>query len=440
MKKYLLILIAGLFIFNNSKALTNVSGGIYANTTWTLAGSPYIITDTVVIFAGDTLIIEPGVVVKFDNKTIIESRGGLYAIGTPSDSIVFTSNSATPHAGIYYGIQGGGFFRYCKMSYADEALDGGDEVWHCLFTSNLCGIYYGVDSILTCTFKYDTNGINSPNSGWIISCEFQYNSTGIVNPQFEIDHSTFRNNHYGINGGSWGSIDYCTFDSNTDYGINDVFAEKINNCSLKYNNIAMYSPDDYVTLSDISYNTVGIVTGSTSIVNLNNISNNYIGIEELGGSNISCNTICSNTHYNIVYEATGNESAPDNYWCLSDSAAIQSTIYDAYQDINVGFIFFTPFDTVVCTSITTGAKELPSISKSINLYPNPNNGSFTLESSDISGMSSVEIYNMLGEMVYKSIITPSTTQIKLNTNAGIYLYRLLSETGNVIGTGRFIVE
>src|SRR5947207_499617 len=122
MKKILLIL----FIFNfqlsifNSFAQTNVSGGIYANTTWTLAGSPYIVVDTVVVFPGDTLTIQPGVTVKFANNKWLEIRQGvLIAIGTVVDSITFTSNSGTPTPGIWgtVSLNGGhAYYNYCNFS------------------------------------------------------------------------------------------------------------------------------------------------------------------------------------------------------------------------------------------------------------------------------------------------------------------------------------
>src|SRR6185369_16809986 len=91
------ILLLGSSIIN---AQTYVHGGIYANTTWTKANSPYIVTDTIVVFPGVTLTIEPGVTVKFENKKFIEIRQGtLNAAGTVTDSITITSNSLTPVKG-----------------------------------------------------------------------------------------------------------------------------------------------------------------------------------------------------------------------------------------------------------------------------------------------------------------------------------------------------
>jgi uncharacterized repeat protein (TIGR03803 family) len=84
----------------------------------------------------------------------------------------------------------------------------------------------------------------------------------------------------------------------------------------------------------------------------------------------------------------------------------------------------------------------PYIGKTI-VYPNPNNGVFTIQSSAVSGQSSVEVYNMLGEKVYSNyqITKLSNYQINLsNQSNGVYLYRVLNENGSLLGAGKLIIQ
>jgi uncharacterized repeat protein (TIGR03803 family) len=85
-----------------------------------------------------------------------------------------------------------------------------------------------------------------------------------------------------------------------------------------------------------------------------------------------------------------------------------------------------------------------NMSTEVKLYPNPNSGIFTIQETEVRNQNSVvEIYNMLGEKVYLTQYSHLTTQISIdlsNQPSGIYLYRLLTETGNLVSAGKFIIQ
>ena len=94
----MLILTLGVLSWQSQAALakplhTDVGGEIAADTTWTLAGSPYILTSDVVITTGVTLTVEPGVVVMGQGSIELRVLGHLEAIGTATEPITFTSSS-----------------------------------------------------------------------------------------------------------------------------------------------------------------------------------------------------------------------------------------------------------------------------------------------------------------------------------------------------------
>jgi hypothetical protein len=73
-------------------AVTYVSGTVSVNTTWTLAGRPYVASGNVTVNPAVTLTREPGVVVKLSGTTrTIFVNGVLNATGTGTSPITFTS-------------------------------------------------------------------------------------------------------------------------------------------------------------------------------------------------------------------------------------------------------------------------------------------------------------------------------------------------------------
>ncbi len=79
----------------------------------------------------------------------------------------------------------------------------------------------------------------------------------------------------------------------------------------------------------------------------------------------------------------------------------------------------------------------------ITLFPNPNNGAFTLLTVGTQNFVSatIEIYNVLGEKVYSNTVTSPSYKVNLSGHPkGIYLYRVINENGKPIGDGKFIIK
>jgi hypothetical protein len=91
--------------------------------------------------------------------------------------------------------------------------------------------------------------------------------------------------------------------------------------------------------------------------------------------------------------------------------------------------------------LTVGVQNVSESKPEVSVFPNPSNGVFTIESSVVSGKSSVEIYNVLGQTIYQTQIKSSNTQIDLsNQPSGIYLYRVVSENGELVGSEKLLIE
>ena len=93
MKKIIIILIVLtnwiLLISQTTVPAGNISGQ------WNVSGSPYLIEGDLIIPNGETLIIDPGCLIEFQDHYKIDVRGRLLAIGTEIDSIKFTVADTT---------------------------------------------------------------------------------------------------------------------------------------------------------------------------------------------------------------------------------------------------------------------------------------------------------------------------------------------------------
>ncbi len=116
-----------------SQADTTVGGRIAADTTWTLANSPYVVTSSVQVYGTTstpvTLTIEPGVTVKFNNNMSLQigsgaNKGALISQGTSTNRITFT-RSGTSGAWTGLNFQDGTVDGTTIIEYADIQYSAG---------------------------------------------------------------------------------------------------------------------------------------------------------------------------------------------------------------------------------------------------------------------------------------------------------------------------
>ncbi|MFZ1986370.1 MAG: hypothetical protein WAU91_18310, partial [Desulfatitalea sp.] len=140
---------------------TTVSGTIAVDTTWTMAGSPYIVNSSIRVQGIDgadaitTLTIEPGVEIRFNANTYLYigagsgNPGALVAQGTSAAPIRFTANTTNPAPGFWRGVQ-----------FQDTTHDATTRMEH-------CNVEYAG------SVTYGTYAVNIGDSAPIlVSCQF----------------------------------------------------------------------------------------------------------------------------------------------------------------------------------------------------------------------------------------------------------------------------
>lgn len=335
---------------------TNISGGIFQNTTWSLSGNPYIATGDVVVFEDVILTLEPGVIVKFNSGASLEIRGKLIAIGNSSDSIRFTSNSSSPAMNSWKGIivkgtnnqTGNGnqvSMEYCIGEYAGYFIDlniayEGPYVFkHCYFGHN-----------------FQTNDDGGLPETIFDHCRFVSNNQAVGGSSYTLNviNCEFVNNKNGVDGVDL--VDSCYFSNTTEAAV--LSNEIVSNCTIVNNNIGV---DCYFA-------------GSRKFVN-NVVQYNNIGVSMqkyfTGHNEFTGNTICNNSVYNLELLDFNNASIPFNCWCSEDSAFIRSTIFDGFVNTNYGLVAFTPIEDD-CSETNVGIEsEYRGNDGLLDIFPNP---------------------------------------------------------------------
>jgi hypothetical protein len=97
---------------------------------------------------------------------------------------------------------------------------------------------------------------------------------------------------------------------------------------------------------------------------------------------------------------------------------------------------------------SVGINQIPFQKNSLSIFPNPNNGSFTVSCHAVRQLAdsvsqTITIYNVLGEQVYNATLNQVQGDNNINISNqpnGIYLYRVLSGNGNLAGEGKIVIQ
>ena len=354
-------------------AQTNVSGGIYQNTTWTLSGSPYVVNSSIVVFPGKTLTIEPGVEIQINNQNnsniYIETRGTINCVGTDAQPIKIhalydTLSTVAWHGFVCTSSQGGvlnadrieisnAYFPLsyetipATLSYTNskfircfQAVTVGTNLnlSGCEFIDNEVGVYGWANfNINNCLFKDNTTSLYIYASAFAMSnCSFIDNQIGasfLANAvdSIVIANCEFLNNGLALNYPNNGRVENCEFSDNGT-AVQAAYNCEIQNNTFFYNILAIEATvDANIHNNQINNNAEGII-----ISNVTSIQDS---------PSIYDNEICGNTYYNVNNNTNMNYSLFSNCFCDLDSAQIEAYLIDGYDDITKGLINYQIYDS-----------------------------------------------------------------------------------------------
>lgn len=182
-----------LFFISNYSQAAEISGPISGKVRWTKANSPYEVIGNVVVEKGATLIIEPGVEIKFASNTILQIEGELIAKGVSEDKIAFTSSGEDKWDGIVFTKNSIGSTTRQEGNWNRKYIKG-SVFDHCIIEKAEKAIDAKVPLLITNSLiRYNKTGILSPRLT-IVNTTISENEHALSSWELEILHSSIIDN------------------------------------------------------------------------------------------------------------------------------------------------------------------------------------------------------------------------------------------------------
>jgi len=412
MKKILIIICLFFTYLENAWPLpTNIPDSSLVSGTWTLANSPYIIEGEAIIDQNDTLLIEPGVEVRFKTGTnfdfnntsfdagFIRVNGTLLANGTAGNMITFTRNGTGGNWGIiYFSYQANdnSYLMYCKVEYGNKVMNirgssdyygaiscdnSNPNISNCIISNNNSrGIHCGNSNPLIISNKIISNGVYG------IDC--YQSSPHVINNLIADNLSNGIYCYY-----SYPQITNNTIVNNTNYGIylSSTYSNIIIKNSIFWGQTSsIYKTSTSYTSPTISYCLIQEVNLPSSV---SDAGNNIFG---------------KNPHFTDA--SNGDYSLQFNSFCIQNGTPSVSGLNLPSVDLNGNNRIFN-------TTVDIGAYEFQSINSIRMISPNGNEGIIGNTNHNIKWQSS-----------------GSNVKLEYSVNGGISWNTIIASTNN---TGSF---
>jgi len=432
--------------------------------TWT-SNNLYVVNGDIIIDLGNSLTIQPGTTIKFNDKYTLCAKGNLIAIGNSNNPITFSSFKNQPKEGDWAGIQllsSQSNIQNCIIEYSMYGIRAEDCSPPIFFneirTVSAHGIYLTNSSSLVKQNKihdfntqYASGIISEPTnatSSPTLECNEIYDGYG-RGIQFQKGGLIKNNVIYGVDGSDRGygiKCDYassCLIENNfihdcnkgisIGYPILPVPTPTIINNTLNSNTIGIALEENYssgtIINNIIVNNIIGIdqsyFANTPNAVNhnlvWNNSTGNYsklqiVGIGQLVNTNINGDQIDS--YFNLSKDPLfGNNTSP---YYSSSSPCINSG--DANYSTNIGC---NP--SAMCSGMVLGVKENKNISR-FGAFPNPFVSVITLINPNADKISSVKFLDITSKEYSASVERTSNFSVNIekeNLTPGIYFLEIM---------------
>jgi len=240
----------------------------------------------------------------------------------------------------------------------------------------------------------------------------------------------------------------CTMDAPMAQGVAGFLNQEQ---KIELSDVLIETENDYAAINVVAIDEKDISESSKILVQVGTVYQPYRWSEtsadfELNGETVSGFRInntgkmpwkCANTLVSVTIKNAGLNQAT-----VLDAAGYAKTTVNIQQTAE-GIKVDLPEDAMyLVLENTTGTKTIESEKQSMNIFPNPNTGSFSVEVlNPMKGNYVLEIRNLLGQLIWeKAEIQKKITYINLNEQFAGVLFINLKENNRIVDTGKILIN